>query len=192
MIVTYKALDEIASGHSLNSQYALEIKCMSYLPNISFDGSQNFTPEDSETIVNSVKKTRKFKTIPLDYSESENVLEFLASANYGGQWDIVQAARQFAQACAKGEYAPEDLTEELLGSYISLSELPKPDLCIRTAGEQRISNFLIWQMAYSEYYFSDLLWPDFDKFALGRAIESYATRERRFGKTSEQLEADNA
>ncbi|MEH6575850.1 MAG: polyprenyl diphosphate synthase [Amphritea sp.] len=125
-------------------------------------------------------------------TENNSGLALNIAANYGGQWDIVQAARQFAQACTKGEYAPEDLTEELLGSYISLSDLPKPDLCIRTAGEQRISNFLIWQMAYSEYYFSDLLWPDFDKFALGRAIESYATRERRFGKTSEQLEADNA
>lgn len=114
------------------------------------------------------------------------------AANYGGKWDIVQAAKRFAQGCVDGLYTPDQLDSDLLGSMISLSHLPAPDLCIRTAGEQRISNFLIWQMAYSEYFFSDLLWPDFDKYALNAAIHSYATRERRFGKTSEQLEADDA
>lgn len=114
------------------------------------------------------------------------------AANYGGKWDIVEAAKCFAQGCLDGQYTPDQLDADLLGSMISLSDQPAPDLCIRTAGEQRISNFLIWQMAYSEYFFSDLLWPDFDKYALGAAIQSYATRERRFGKTSEQLEADDA
>ena len=114
------------------------------------------------------------------------------AANYGGRWDIVQATKRFAQGCLDGLYTPDQLDADLLGSMISLSDQPAPDLCIRTAGEQRISNFLIWQMAYSEYFFSDLLWPDFDKYALGAAIQSYATRERRFGKTSEQLEADDA
>lgn len=114
------------------------------------------------------------------------------AANYGGQWDIVQAAQRFAEACLRGESKPEDLNEELFSSYISLHDQPRPDLCIRTAGEQRISNFLIWQMAYSEYFFSDLLWPDFDKYALADAIQSYLTRERRFGKTSEQLGDKNA
>ncbi|MBQ0755719.1 MAG: di-trans,poly-cis-decaprenylcistransferase [Amphritea sp.] len=114
------------------------------------------------------------------------------AANYGGRWDIVEAAKCFAQGCLDGQYTPDQLDADLLGSMISLSDQPAPDLCIRTAGEQRISNFLIWQMAYSEYFFSDLLWPDFDKYALGAAIQSYATRERRFGKTSEQLEADDA
>ncbi|WP_428033927.1 polyprenyl diphosphate synthase [Amphritea sp.] len=114
------------------------------------------------------------------------------AANYGGRWDIVQAAKRFAQGCVDGEFTPEQLDAELLGSMVCLSDLPAPDLCIRTAGEQRISNFLIWQMAYSEYFFSDLLWPDFNKYALGAAIQSYATRERRFGKTSEQIEAENA
>lgn len=114
------------------------------------------------------------------------------AANYGGKWDIVEAAKCFAQGCLDGRYTPDQLDADLLGSMISLSDQPAPDLCIRTAGEQRISNFLIWQMAYSEYFFSDLLWPDFDKYALGAAIQSYATRERRFGKTSEQLEADDA
>ena len=114
------------------------------------------------------------------------------AANYGGRWDITQAAQQFARDCVAGLAKPEDLDESMLGSMISLSDQPAPDLCIRTAGEQRVSNFLIWQMAYSEYFFSDLLWPDFDKYALGAAIQSYLTRERRFGKTSEQLEAENA
>lgn len=114
------------------------------------------------------------------------------AANYGGRWDIVQAAQRFAQGCVDGRFTPDQLDVELLGEMVCLSDQPAPDLCIRTAGEQRISNFLIWQMAYSEYFFSDLLWPDFDKYALGAAIQSYATRERRFGKTSEQIEAENA
>ena len=114
------------------------------------------------------------------------------AANYGGRWDITQACQQLAKACADGQLNPAEITESMLGEYINLADVPAPDLCIRTAGEQRVSNFLIWQMAYSEYYFSDLLWPDFDKYALVHAIESYLGRERRFGKTSEQLESENA
>ena len=114
------------------------------------------------------------------------------AANYGGRWDIAQACQKLAQACVDGQLNPADINEQMLGEQINLAGIAPPDLCIRTAGEQRISNFLIWQMAYSEYYFSDLLWPDFDKHALVTAIESYLCRERRFGKTSEQLEAENA
>ncbi len=112
------------------------------------------------------------------------------AANYGGRWDIVQAARSLAQRCVDGELDPADISEELFGEQVSLAELPAPDLCIRTGGEQRVSNFLIWQFAYTEFYFSDCFWPDFDKADLLAALQSFLTRERRFGRTSEQLEAD--
>lgn len=143
-------------------------------------------------------KTRFSKSLQAKIAKAEVLtqnntgLALNIAANYGGRWDITQACQQLAQACAEGALNPADITESMLGEYINLADLPSPDLCIRTAGEQRVSNFLIWQMAYSEYYFSDLLWPDFDKFALVDAIESYVCRERRFGKTSEQLEAENA
>ena len=100
--------------------------------------------------------------------------------NYGGRWDIAQAAAQLA---ARGEA----ITESALDRALALSHWPDPDLLIRTGGEQRISNFLLWQCAYSELYFSDRLWPDFDEAALDEAFAAFAERERRFGKTSEQV-----
>jgi undecaprenyl diphosphate synthase len=113
------------------------------------------------------------------------------AANYGGRWDIVSAARQLARRCAEGVLVPEQIDEALFTQHLSLADLPAPDLCIRTGGEQRVSNFLIWQMAYTELYFTDCFWPDFDKQAMLAALQSYLTRERRFGRTSEQVEADN-
>ena len=100
--------------------------------------------------------------------------------NYGGRWDIAQAAARLAAA-------GEAITERSLDRAMALAHVPDPDLLIRTGGEQRISNFLLWQAAYSELYFSDKLWPDFDEAALDEAIGDYARRERRFGRTSEQL-----
>jgi undecaprenyl diphosphate synthase len=100
--------------------------------------------------------------------------------NYGGRWDITQAARQLAE---RGE----PITEQSLSQAMALAHVPDPDLVIRTGGEWRISNFLLWQSAYSEFVFTDTLWPDFDEAALDAAIASYAARERRFGKTSEQV-----
>ena len=100
--------------------------------------------------------------------------------NYGGRWDIAQAAAKLA---AGGQL----VTESTLNSALALSHSPDPDLIIRTGGEKRISNFLLWQAAYSELYFSDLLWPDFDEVALDAAFTWFASRERRFGKTSEQI-----
>ena len=100
--------------------------------------------------------------------------------NYGGRWDIAQAAARMA---ARGE----PITEVALDRAMALAHVPDPDLLIRTGGEQRISNFLLWQCAYSELYFSDRLWPDFDEAALDEALAAYAARERRFGQTSEQL-----
>ncbi len=110
------------------------------------------------------------------------------AANYGGHWDITQAARSLARDVACGVLTPDQVTEEALGARVALGDLPAPDLCIRTAGEQRISNFLLWQFAYTEFYFTDEYWPDFDQASLQRAFASYSGRVRRFGRTDEQLE----
>jgi len=110
------------------------------------------------------------------------------AANYGGRWDIAQATRQIAEKVSAGEINAADIDEALISQYISLAELPEPDLFIRTGGEQRVSNFLLWQLAYSELYFTDVLWPDFKKDALDQAIESFAGRQRRFGRTGDQVE----
>ncbi|MGC1548530.1 MAG: polyprenyl diphosphate synthase [Rhodanobacter sp.] len=109
------------------------------------------------------------------------------AVNYGGRWDIVQATRRAAAAVARGELRTEDLDEVTLGRWMSLAELPPLDLFIRTGGDCRISNFLLWQAAYAELYFTDTLWPDFDQACLQRAIEDFARRERRFGRTDEQV-----
>ena len=111
------------------------------------------------------------------------------AANYGGQWDIAQAAQQLARQVQAGHLQPEDITPGLLQTCLVTGDLPLPDLCIRTGGEHRISNFLLWQLAYSELYFSDLFWPDFKHEAMRHALADFASRQRRFGKTSEQVEA---
>jgi len=109
------------------------------------------------------------------------------AANYGGQWDIVQAAQKLACAVQQGDLQPDDITAARLQECLSTGAQPLPDLCIRTGGERRISNFLLWQLAYAELYFTDTLWPDFDTAAFDKAIASYQQRERRFGRTSEQV-----
>ena len=111
-------------------------------------------------------------------------LTLTIAANYGGRWDILQAMSRLL----KDKPSLEQIDEELLAPYLAMSYAPEPDLFIRTGGEQRISNFLLWQLAYSELYFTDTLWPDFDAAALDAAIASFRGRERRFGRTSEQLE----
>jgi undecaprenyl diphosphate synthase len=112
-------------------------------------------------------------------------LTLTIAANYGGRWDILQALNRLLK---EKNLAGEDVREEMLAPYLAMSYAPEPDLFIRTGGEQRISNFLLWQLAYSELYFTERLWPDFDAAALDEAIVSYRARERRFGRTSEQLE----
>jgi undecaprenyl diphosphate synthase len=109
------------------------------------------------------------------------------AVNYGGRWDIANAAKQAALAVQNGEIAPDALDEKSIARYFCLADLPPVDLFIRTGGEQRISNFLLWQTAYSELYFSDVLWPDFDHACLDRALHEFARRERRYGKTGEQI-----
>ncbi|MCB2428435.1 isoprenyl transferase [Methylophaga pinxianii] len=109
------------------------------------------------------------------------------AANYGGRWDITQSVRQIANKIQSGELQPEQIDETLLASHLVTADLPEPDLFIRTGGEQRISNFLLWQLAYTELYFTEKLWPEFTAQDLDIAIESFSSRERRFGRTSEQL-----
>jgi undecaprenyl diphosphate synthase len=115
-------------------------------------------------------------------------LSLCIAANYGGRWDITQAARKMAQAVADGNLNPADITETTLDSHTALAGLPEPDLFIRTGGEQRISNFLLWHLAYTELYFTSTLWPDFNEQILEAALEDYAGRQRRFGHTSEQVD----
>ena len=111
------------------------------------------------------------------------------AANYGGRWDIVNATKQLVADVQNQKLAISDINESMLSSYMQLDGLPEPDLFIRTGGEQRISNFLLWNLAYTELYFSEMSWPDFDDGALQQAIDSFQSRERRFGKTSEQVQA---
>jgi undecaprenyl diphosphate synthase len=112
-------------------------------------------------------------------------LTLTVAANYGGRWDIMQALTRLLK---DNQLSAEEVREEMLAPYLAMHYAPEPDLFIRTGGEQRISNFLLWQLAYSELYFTERLWPDFDAAALDEAIASYRARERRFGRTSEQLE----
>ena len=117
-------------------------------------------------------------------TQNNTRLDLTIAANYGGRWDIMQAMNRLLADRAPGQEAIE---EGDLDPYLSMNYAPEPDLFIRTGGEQRISNFLLWQLAYTELYFTDTLWPDFDTAAFDKAIASYQQRERRFGRTSEQV-----
>ena len=112
-------------------------------------------------------------------------LTITVAANYGGRWDILQAMSRCL--AANPNLKPEDVSEDLLQPHLSMAYAPEPDLFIRTGGEQRISNFLLWQLAYTELYFTDVLWPDFDEAQLHKAFDWFSQRERRFGRTSAQL-----
>ncbi|HEY0877031.1 MAG TPA: polyprenyl diphosphate synthase [Zeimonas sp.] len=119
-------------------------------------------------------------------------LTLTVAANYGGRWDVLQAMQSMLRAQPELADDPDRIGEQALSPHLALAYAPEPDLFVRTGGEQRISNFLLWQLAYTELYFTDTFWPDFDAAALDRAIESYRTRERRFGRTSEQVSATEA
>lgn len=138
--------------------------------------SSRLSPEIKQRIDNAHKLT------------AENTgLKLVIAFDYSGQWDIANATRQIAIEVAKGELSPDDITPDTLEKYLSTFGLPEPDLFIRTSGEQRISNFLLWQLAYTELYFTEVLWPDFSVAILEEALDFFAGRERRFGCTSEQV-----
>lgn len=114
-------------------------------------------------------------------------MTLVLALSYSGRWDIANAMKTIAAQCEEGSLKAENITNELIESYLSTSGIPDPELLIRTSGEQRISNFLLWQLAYTEFFITETLWPDFRKEHLYDAIVSYQNRERRFGKTSEQI-----
>ncbi len=141
-------------------------------------------------------KDRFSPTIQQHIAEAEELtaneakVTLVIAANYGGMWDIAQSARTLAKKVEKGELRADQIDEQMISGHLTTSDLPAPDLLIRTSGEQRISNFLLWQCAYSEFYFTETLWPDFGRKELEKALLAYVSRQRRFGKTSEQMEAE--
>ena len=120
-------------------------------------------------------------------TQNNTGLTLVVAANYGGRWDMTQAFKKIAEKIARGEYQGQDIDEKIIDAHLSTANLPEPDLFIRTGGEQRVSNFLLWQLAYTELYFTPILWPDFDQEALVEAIKSFKSRQRRFGYTGEQV-----
>lgn len=119
---------------------------------------------------------------------NNTAMTLVVAANYGGQWDIAQAARRIAEDVQAGTLQPHEINEQLFHRYTWLADFPPPDLLIRTGGEQRISNFMLWQTAYSELYFSPVFWPDFKQQEYQKALTAFAERTRRFGRTDDQLE----
>jgi undecaprenyl diphosphate synthase len=140
-----------------------------------------FAPALRERMQRATAKTRANTRLALNIA-----------VNYGGRWDIAQAARQAAEAVARGELEPAAIDERSLAALFSLADLAPVDLFIRTGGERRISNFLLWQLAYSELHFSDVLWPDYDAECLSIALDEFARRERRYGKTGDQIAAPSS
>ncbi len=122
-----------------------------------------------------------------EQTKDNTSLTLVVAANYGGHWDMCQAFRKVAEKIAAGEFKNQAICEDLINQHLSTAGLPDPDLFIRTGGEQRVSNFMLWQLAYTELYFTSTLWPDFDQNSLEEAIKSFKSRQRRFGHTSEQV-----
>ena len=121
-----------------------------------------------------------------EFSSQFDRLHFQLALNYGSRDEMIRGMRKMAAQCQTGELSPEEITEERFGDYLDTAGLPDPDLMIRTSGELRLSNFLLWQMAYTEFYFTDVAWPDFDKKELVKAIEQYNKRDRRYGGVKEE------
>ncbi|MGQ7843714.1 polyprenyl diphosphate synthase [Granulosicoccus sp. 3-233] len=119
-------------------------------------------------------------------------LQLAIAVNYGGRWDIVNAARALARQARDGQLDPDAIDIDMFSGQVSLADIPEPDLFIRTGGEKRISNYLLWHLAYTELFFTDVLWPDFSETELATALEFYAGRQRRFGQTGEQVTGSNA
>jgi len=119
-------------------------------------------------------------------------LKLTIAVNYGGRWDIVNATRKIAEKVASGKLSIDSIDQQMFAEYVSLSHISEPDLFIRTGGEKRISNYLLWHLAYTELYFTDVLWPDFSENELRKALDFFAGRQRRFGRTGEQVVNPNA
>ncbi len=139
---------------------------------------------DTDSLPSNVKKKLNFA---LEKTKHNDKLNFVIALSYSGRWDIVNAAKSIIADAKQNKLDKENFTAEDFEKYLSTAGMPDPELLIRTSGEERISNFLLYQLAYSELYFTSILWPDFSKEAFYEAIINYQNRERRFGKTSEQL-----
>jgi len=126
----------------------------------------------------------------MEHTADNSAMTMVVALSYSSRWEITNATRAIAAEVAEGKIALDDINEELLSRHMTTSFMPDPDLLIRTGGEQRISNYLLWQIAYSELYFCDTFWPDFDEEGLHRAIADYQRRQRRFGKTEAQVEEE--
>jgi len=137
----------------------------------------------SEKLRNKIKQVEELTV-------NSDGLRLIVAANYGGRWDISRSTQALGRKIEAGEISANSITEDDLSAQLTTQGLPDPDLFIRTGGEKRISNFLLWQMAYTELYFTDVLWPAFDADELQKAISDYSSRQRRFGKTSKQVIAD--
>ncbi len=122
-------------------------------------------------------------------TKDNTALTLVIAANYGGRWDMTQACQTISARVAAGELSSHDINEAVINEHLCLADLPEPDLFIRTGGEQRVSNFMLWQLAYTEFYFTPILWPDFNQAALQEAITSFKSRQRRFGHTGDQIAA---
>jgi undecaprenyl diphosphate synthase len=145
---------------------------------LRFIGDRDAFSEDLQTLIEKSELQTRNNT----------KLDLVIAANYGGQWDITRAFQHLAGRIESGELHAKDITGDVIADEMSMSDLPLPDLFIRTGGEQRISNFLLWQLAYTELYFTDVLWPAFAERQLDEALLWYANRQRRFGRTGEQVE----
>lgn len=123
----------------------------------------------------------------METTKNNDTIHLVLALNYSAKWEIIEATKNIAKAVKNGEISEEDITNELYADYLSTKGIPDPELLIRTSGEHRISNFLLWQIAYTEFYFTEVLWPDFKKEHLLEAVYNFQNRERRFGMVSEQL-----
>lgn len=147
---------------------------------LSFIGNMNDLPE----------KCQKQLKVTMEETKDNHTMDLVLALSYSAKWDLVQAVKNIAADTAAGKIASEHINDKLIDSYLSTHWMPHPELLIRTSGEKRISNFLLWEIAYSELYFTEKLWPDFTKEDLYHAIFDFQNRERRFGKISEQLSSE--
>ncbi len=145
---------------------------------VRFIGDSTSFPADLQAVI----KETELQTA------ANSGLALTIAANYGGRWDIAEACKRITHKAIAGELSIDDIDESLISKEVCLAGLPKIDLLIRTGGESRISNFLLWQLAYTEFYFTDTLWPDFNNASLEKAVAWYGTRQRRFGKTPAQVQ----
>jgi len=149
---------------------------------VKFIGERTAFPKELQSVINET-----------EIQTADNTgLDLTIAANYGGRWDIAEACKSIAKKVSSGELSVDDIDESLMSEQTCLSDLPEIDLFIRTGGERRISNFLLWQMAYTELYFTETLWPDFNAASLDDAVAWYGTRQRRFGKTPDQVKNKKA